>query len=188
MGVEDIEPYVVLEKNKYKEVEDIKPDVLLQQKKDEGVKDIQTTVVLEKNKDKGVDVNNGVDFHDASNDGVNMGSDDSDEEWIGDTSQNVRKEDSKGEEDATEVMNNDELVSRSSSNEGENNIRKKSIRKTQGPHENENTLGQDENNCIYSVAYTDVDIIIFKYWNCILTSFRDDLDLNTMSNFTFITD
>ncbi|KAL4556786.1 hypothetical protein LXL04_034946 [Taraxacum kok-saghyz] len=65
---------------------------------------------------------------------------DEDEEWIGDTSQPVIPEESQCEEPTVEVLNNDELVSGSSSDDGETNIRKKSIRKIQRAHDNENAI------------------------------------------------
>ncbi|KAL4565581.1 hypothetical protein LXL04_029683 [Taraxacum kok-saghyz] len=156
-GVEDSQSEAGFEKDKGKGVDDSQLNEVFEQDNGKGVDDSQVNEVFEQDNGKGADDSQlnevfeqdngkGVDESQAD-EGVDSDSDDSDfivdEEDMLDTSQPVIPEESQCEEPAVEVMNNDELVSGSSSDDGETNIRKKSIRKIQRAHENENALVSD---------------------------------------------
>ncbi|KAL4577821.1 hypothetical protein LXL04_013935 [Taraxacum kok-saghyz] len=171
-GVDDSHSEAMLDKDKGKEVDDSHADEEFEQDNGKGVEESHADEEFEQDNGKGVEESQ-VDEGDVEFEQDNVDSDsdsddsdfivdeedmlgdvdvnmddfmaniDVDEEWIGDTSEPVIPEESQCEEPTVEVLNNDELVSGSSSDDGETNIRKKSIRKIQRAHANENATVSD---------------------------------------------
>ncbi|KAL4558727.1 hypothetical protein LXL04_036928 [Taraxacum kok-saghyz] len=163
-----VEYFDYVEDDKGKEVDDSHADEEFEQDNGKGVEESHADEEFEQDNGKGVEESQ-ADEGDVEFEQDNVDSDDSDfivdeedmlgdvdvnmddfmanidvdEEWIGDTSEPVIPEESQCEEPTVEVLNNDELVSGSSSDDGETNIRKKSIRKIQRAHANENATVSD---------------------------------------------